>query len=220
MKTSPLKRWSARLVHRAQAPDQRLRVWAEFEDRGLSGLFLGTYSTSRTMPYAGSARRVRPVSCGSAAISTSMPPSEAVLRVHAQGMRTHCTGQRDRHPPGMRLRGGRRTGGRCLHAQRRVVDGWPPLWERRRDVATARSALPVTTPPSIMFIIMSGSVHIVAVMPAPQGGIVTCNRLGILICAAMFAERTVTATRTLRSASFTLPGPSVAAAAIANPAEE
>lgn len=43
---------------------------------------------------------------------------------------------------------------------------------------------------------MSGSVHIVAVMPAPQGGIITCNRLGILICAAMFAERTVTATRT------------------------
>ena len=39
-KPPPLsKRWSARLVHRAQAPDQRFRVRAEVEDRGFSGLF-------------------------------------------------------------------------------------------------------------------------------------------------------------------------------------
>jgi hypothetical protein len=43
---------------------------------------------------------------------------------------------------------------------------------------------------------------------------------GIPIGAAMFAERTVTAARTLWSASFTLPGPSMAGAAIASPVEE
>jgi hypothetical protein len=36
-----------------------------------------------------------PVSCGSAATGTSISSSESVLRVHAQGMRTHCTDQRD-----------------------------------------------------------------------------------------------------------------------------
>jgi hypothetical protein len=45
----PLKRWSARLVHRAQASDQRFRVWPRCRRSGLSGLFLGTCST---LPYA------------------------------------------------------------------------------------------------------------------------------------------------------------------------
>ena len=36
-----------------------------------------------------------PVSCGSAETDTLMLSSEAVARVHAQGMRTHCTDQRD-----------------------------------------------------------------------------------------------------------------------------
>ena len=54
----PLKRWSARLVHRARAPDQRFRVGRAAEDRGFSGLFLGTYSP---VPYAAHAgwRRAR-----------------------------------------------------------------------------------------------------------------------------------------------------------------
>jgi hypothetical protein len=39
-------------VPRAYAPGQQFRVWAEVEDRGFWGLFLGTYSTSRTMPHA------------------------------------------------------------------------------------------------------------------------------------------------------------------------
>ena len=38
----PLKRWSAPLVHRAQAADQRFRDRAQTGDRGFSGLFLGT----------------------------------------------------------------------------------------------------------------------------------------------------------------------------------
>jgi hypothetical protein len=49
----PLKRWSARLVHRARPPDQRFRVRGEVEDWGLSGLFIGTYSSLRPLPYAG-----------------------------------------------------------------------------------------------------------------------------------------------------------------------
>ena len=36
-----------------------------------------------------------PLSCGSAATGLSISPSEAVLRAHAQGMRMHCTDQRD-----------------------------------------------------------------------------------------------------------------------------
>jgi hypothetical protein len=44
----PLKRWSARLVHRAQAPDQRFRVRASRWTSGFSGLFIGTYSA---LPY-------------------------------------------------------------------------------------------------------------------------------------------------------------------------
>ncbi len=35
------------------------------------------------------------VSCGFEPAGTSMSSPEAVLRVHAQGMRTHCTDQRD-----------------------------------------------------------------------------------------------------------------------------
>jgi hypothetical protein len=57
----PLERWLARLVHRAQAPGQRFRVRTEVEDRGFSGLFIGTYSP---VPYAALcrvARRVRPI---------------------------------------------------------------------------------------------------------------------------------------------------------------
>ena len=37
---------------------------------------------------------ILPVSCGSAAIGTLTAPNEALLRVHAHGMRTHCTDQR------------------------------------------------------------------------------------------------------------------------------
>ena len=57
----PLKRWSARLLHRAQAPDQRFRVRAEVEGRGLSGLFLGTYSASAPSTLCRVVRRVRPL---------------------------------------------------------------------------------------------------------------------------------------------------------------
>jgi hypothetical protein len=51
----PLKRWSARLVHRAQAPDQRLRVRASVRRCRFSGPFIGTYSA---MPYAGALLKV------------------------------------------------------------------------------------------------------------------------------------------------------------------
>jgi hypothetical protein len=57
----PLKRWSARLVYGAWAPDQRFRVRAEVEDRGFSGLFLGTYAA---LPHAATcsvAPRTRPI---------------------------------------------------------------------------------------------------------------------------------------------------------------
>jgi hypothetical protein len=60
----PLKRWSAPLVHRAQAPDQRFRVRTSVWNCRFSGLFIGTYSA---VPYAALcsvAPRTRPVRCG------------------------------------------------------------------------------------------------------------------------------------------------------------
>jgi hypothetical protein len=66
----PSKRWSARLVRRARAADQRFRVWAKVEDRGFSGLFLGTCSASGGRAHAcgRGARGQRPAgSCASAA---------------------------------------------------------------------------------------------------------------------------------------------------------
>lgn len=48
----------ARLVHRAQAPDQRFRVRAEIEDRGFSGQYLGTCSPCPTQHHA-DGRRAR-----------------------------------------------------------------------------------------------------------------------------------------------------------------
>jgi hypothetical protein len=91
----PSKRWLARLVHRAQVPDQRLRVRAEVEDQRLSGLFLGTCSA---MPYAALCRlapRTRSVSCGFAVESSvdvrshwaawGMPHAAALLNRVAAG---------------------------------------------------------------------------------------------------------------------------------------
>ena len=78
----PSTRWLARLVHRAQAPDQQFRVRAEIEDRGSSGLFLGTYSP---LPYAapcGWSPRTRPLTSGSAIAS----PVEVVLQRAALGL--------------------------------------------------------------------------------------------------------------------------------------
>ncbi len=78
----PLKRWSARLVHREQAPDQRFRARTEVEDRGFSRLFLGTYSA---LPYAAPCRvapRTRPVRCYFAVESSV----EVTMHRAAQGM--------------------------------------------------------------------------------------------------------------------------------------
>ncbi len=65
----PSKRWSARLVHRAWAPDQRFRVRAEVEDRRFSGLFLGTCSTLPCAAPCGWEPRTRPLTCQFAARS-------------------------------------------------------------------------------------------------------------------------------------------------------
>jgi hypothetical protein len=59
----PLKRWSARLVHRARAPGQRFRVRTSVWICRFSGLFIGTYSA---VPYAALCRvasRTRSVHC-------------------------------------------------------------------------------------------------------------------------------------------------------------
>ena len=78
----PLKRWSARLVPRAQAPDQRFRVRSMGRKCRLSGLFLGTYSP---VPYAAPCRlapRTRPVRCRFAVESLD----EVKMRRAARGM--------------------------------------------------------------------------------------------------------------------------------------
>src|SRR5712691_3408811 len=66
----PSKRWLARLVHRARAPDQRFRVRTSVWNCRFSGLFIGTCST---VPYAALrrvAQRVRPVRCAFAVESS------------------------------------------------------------------------------------------------------------------------------------------------------
>jgi hypothetical protein len=58
-----LKCWSARLVYRAQAPDQRFRVRTSVWNCRFSGPFIGTCSA---VPYAalcGEAQRVWPIRC-------------------------------------------------------------------------------------------------------------------------------------------------------------
>jgi hypothetical protein len=80
--TTPLKRWSARPVHRAQAADQRFRVRADVEDRGFSGLFLGTYSALPDAAPCMRAQRVRLRRCGFA-VELSV---EMAVHSAAQGM--------------------------------------------------------------------------------------------------------------------------------------
>ena len=66
----PSNRWSARLVHRAQAPGQRFRVRTSVRNCRFSGLFIGTYSA---VPYAAPrrvAQRGRPVRCAFAVESS------------------------------------------------------------------------------------------------------------------------------------------------------
>ena len=48
----------------AQAPDQRFRDLAWVEDRGFSGLFIGTYSAVPCAVLCRVARRVRPLRSG------------------------------------------------------------------------------------------------------------------------------------------------------------
>ena len=77
-----LKRWSASLVHRARAPDQRFRVPLRWRRWGLSGLFIGTYSA---VPYAALCRVAQPVRhvrCPFAVES----PVELVMHRAAEGM--------------------------------------------------------------------------------------------------------------------------------------
>ena len=54
----------ARLMHRAQAPDQRFRVWPRCRRSGLSGIVLGTYSAAAPAALCSVARHVRPLRCG------------------------------------------------------------------------------------------------------------------------------------------------------------
>jgi hypothetical protein len=78
----PLKRWSARLVHRALAPDRHFRVRASALRSRFSGLFLGTYSV---LPHAAPCRaapRTRSLRSGFALESAI----EVSLRGAAQGM--------------------------------------------------------------------------------------------------------------------------------------
>ena len=60
----PLNRWSARLVHRAQASDQQFHVWPERGSCGFSGLFLGTCSAFAYAALYRCVPRTRPVRCG------------------------------------------------------------------------------------------------------------------------------------------------------------
>ena len=59
------------------------------------GFFSGPYQSCVRMRMQGVHGEMWPVSCGSAATGTSMSSSEAVLRMHALGMRTRCTDQRN-----------------------------------------------------------------------------------------------------------------------------
>jgi len=82
----PSKRWLARLVHRARAPDQRFRVRTSVWNCRFSGLFIGTCST---VPYAALrrvAQRVRPVRCAFAVESSV----EIAVHRAGQGMPYAC----------------------------------------------------------------------------------------------------------------------------------
>jgi hypothetical protein len=57
-------------VHRRDHGDQRFRVGAEFEDWGFLGVFLGTCSAFAYAALCRVPRRVRPLRCGFAAVST------------------------------------------------------------------------------------------------------------------------------------------------------
>ena len=60
----PLERWSARLVHRAQAPGQRFLVPARSKIGVSRAFFSGASHRCPMQPYAGWSPRTWPVRCG------------------------------------------------------------------------------------------------------------------------------------------------------------
>ena len=57
--------------------------------------FSGLAQPALRMPTQGVRGAMRPMSCGFESAGTLTAPNEALMRTHAQGMRTHCPAQRD-----------------------------------------------------------------------------------------------------------------------------
>ena len=82
----PLECWLAGLVHRAKAADQRFRVRVEVEDRGFSGLFIGTYSA---VPDAAPCRAAASGLYAAASRPTCRPSGWCTERLRACPMQVH-----------------------------------------------------------------------------------------------------------------------------------